>query len=111
LEQRRSGLLDAEDEIDENFFRSPVPRTRRASATSVSISTSIKTSSKNRKSVPSSPTGHGRSLRRANSLMDSPSINSTLSPFKPSSNIITLTTHLESIKIQPLFPTHFVNED
>ncbi|KAG9297723.1 hypothetical protein G9A89_011238 [Geosiphon pyriformis] len=136
LEERRNGLLDAEDEIDENFFRQQpstlaVPaRSRRASNPGYSANTlfvpgspssSSNYSKKARKSAP--PSSNNRNLKRSNSLIQgdsssNSSINSPLSSLMPSSmssNVITpLSTHFsktESIKIQPLFPTHFVNED
>ncbi|CAG8446264.1 1762_t:CDS:2 [Ambispora leptoticha] len=122
LEERRNGLLDAEDEIDENFFRAPsslaIPiRTRRSSNTNYTTPAIVTPSG----SV--SPSNKNRLVKRSNSLIQgdsssvNSSINSTLSSFKSpslSSMNITLSAHImktESIKIHPVISNHFVNED
>ncbi|CAG8498532.1 10297_t:CDS:2, partial [Ambispora gerdemannii] len=123
LEERRNGLLGADDEIDENFFKSQSSsiaapaRTRRASSANHTTPTIMTPSN----SLTVSPSSKTRNLKRSNSIQGdalsvNSSINSPLSSFKSSSmssNIITpLYTHVlktESIKIQPLFPNHFTS--
>ncbi|EXX66005.1 hypothetical protein RhiirA5_392144 [Rhizophagus irregularis] len=123
LEDRRNGLLDADDEIDENFFKQQptfpprTPTKKNSSSTSVNSSSSSRT----RRNTAHSSSSANHPPRRTNSLSRTESsINSPLSSFSKSSpasssNISTpLSTHFaktESIKIQPLFPTHFVNEE
>ncbi|CAG8528653.1 4323_t:CDS:2 [Diversispora eburnea] len=118
LQERRSGLLDAEDEIDENFFSqskfvSNAPSKRGATS-------NHSPSPRSRRSTSSASSSKPQVPKRANSLSRSNSTSSS-SPlsFKSSaissSNIVTpLSTHFsktENIKIQPLFPAHFINED
>ncbi|CAJ0627407.1 4822_t:CDS:2 [Entrophospora sp. SA101] len=131
LDERRRSLLDTEDEIEENFFNQQktnfTSRSRRNSNSAHSSSTGNlprKPSSKDLSrsnslstSTPKKVPKRASSLSRKDSLSSSP-INSPLSSFKSSqfsSNLITpLSTHFhetENIKIQPLFPAHFVNED
>ncbi|RIB11256.1 Retinoic acid induced 16-like protein [Gigaspora rosea] len=116
LKERRGGLLDADDEIDENFFRQPYVPGRtptRRSSTSNHSGSGIVTNTKNRKM-----TGH-RTPKRAesNSNLNS-QIGASLtfrSSSITSSNITTpFSTHFqktEAIKIRPAFPANFVNED
>ncbi|CAJ0646864.1 5547_t:CDS:2 [Entrophospora sp. SA101] len=118
LDERRSGLLDTEDEIDENFFRqqSSTAFASRASPKGIP-SNSSNTNLRRNNSLPMKAPQRSRSFSRKDTSSTSP-INSPLSSFKSSpisSNIVTpLTTHFsktESIKIKPLFPANFVNEE
>jgi hypothetical protein len=126
LEERRNGLLDADDEIDENFFKQQPAFLPSRTPTKKNYSSSPSSSSssplKARRNTSHSPSSTNSAPRRTNSLSraETSSINSPLSSFSKSSptsssNISTpLSTHFrttESIKIQPLFPTHFVNEE
>ncbi|RIA87617.1 Retinoic acid induced 16-like protein [Glomus cerebriforme] len=126
LEDRRNGLLDADDEIDENFFKqqpsflpSRTPTKKSPTPSSSSQSSRARRNTTHSSSSPNHTPRRTNSLSRAESSMGS-AINSPLSSFSKSSpasssNISTpLSTHFrktENIKIQPLFPTHFVNEE
>ncbi|CAG8453869.1 1025_t:CDS:2 [Paraglomus brasilianum] len=118
LKKRRQGLLDTEDEIDENYFRQPIPintpqPSRRMSnpAYPSSISTIVSSS------FSSSPSRRGTtsSLPGRNQKMSSIHRADSAPPTQSSSNVTTtLGTHsreTESIKVQPLFPAHFVNDE
>lgn len=128
LEERRTGLLDADDGIDENFFKQPsfLPtRTpARRGSTAANHSSTPSPSARTRRNTSHSPSSAHRDPRRANSLSRAESSSpmgssAPLSSFSKSpsvsSNIITpLSTHYkktEDIRILPLFPTHFVNEE
>ncbi|CAG8569677.1 15906_t:CDS:2 [Funneliformis caledonium] len=124
LEERRTGLLDADDGIDENFFKQPsfLPtRTpARRGSTAANHSSTPSPSARTRRNTSHSPSSAHRDPRRANSLSRAESSSpmgssAPLSSFSKSpsvsSNIITpLSTHYkktEDIRILPLFPTHF----
>ncbi|CAI2184164.1 4553_t:CDS:2 [Funneliformis geosporum] len=120
LEERRNGLLDADDGIDENFFKQPSylptrPPARRGS-TAANHSSSPNPSTKTRRNTSHSPSSTHQAPRRANSLSpaESSSPMGSSAPLSSFSIVTPLSTHYkktEDIKILPLFPTHFVNEE
>ncbi|CAG8526716.1 3013_t:CDS:2 [Acaulospora morrowiae] len=93
LVERRNKLLDADDGIDENFFRQPAKKANHPPNSNVRNRSNTSPSQKSRRA-------------RADSASNPPS-NTTL-------YVSPLPAHFqetENIKIQPLFPTHFVNAD